>query len=83
MTCRGVRRATALRARGGRRQPSADTALSLRGQQAVDRGAAHREQLLPHPRLESQVAVALQRFHQQRQQGRQALLAAEPVAGLP
>ena len=60
----GVRRCTALRALGGRRQPLPGLIFRTGAQQTIDRGAADREQLLPHLRIEGQVAVALQGLQQ-------------------
>jgi hypothetical protein len=65
---------------GASRYPAA--LLADRGQQPIDRGAAHRQQRLPHLELEVQVATALEGLHQQRQQRLQSL-AAQPIARHP
>lgn len=67
----------------GRAPPSIPpTALTDRGQQPINRGAAHRQNPGPHALLKLQVAVVLKRLHQLRQKGMEPL-AAQPVAGFP
>ena len=67
---------------GSAPQSIAPTALTDRGQQPINRGAAHRQHPCPHGRLKLQVSMVLQRFHQLRQQGMEPL-AAEPITGFP
>ena len=50
----GVRRATALRARGGRRQPFVRLLLRTGASRRSDRGAADRRRLLPHRQFRGQ-----------------------------
>ena len=67
----------------GRVAPAIAAALLAdRGQQLVDRGAAHRHQRFPYRRLQRQAPVALERLHQQRQQRLQPH-AVQPISRLP